>query len=78
MHDRRISPGFYIICTSHTNPCILRYDLIDRPGVLGNYVPVNYHSLYDLSVLGEDIFGINRVYTQVRKCPNVKHKCYMV
>ncbi len=22
----------------------LRYDLIDRPGVLGNYVPVNYHS----------------------------------
>ena len=25
----------------------LRYDLIDRPGVLGNYVPVNYHSLYD-------------------------------
>ncbi len=20
----------------------LRYDLIDRPGVLGNYVPVNY------------------------------------
>ncbi len=29
----------------------LRYDLIDRPGVLGNYVPVNLHSLYDLSVL---------------------------
>ncbi len=28
----------------------LRYDLIDRPGVLGNYVPVNYHSLYDLRV----------------------------
>ena len=27
------------------------YALIDRPGVLGNYVPVNYHSLYDLSVL---------------------------
>ncbi len=32
---------------------VLRYDLIDRPGVLGNYVPVNYHSLYDLSVLEE-------------------------
>ena len=32
---------------------LLRYDLIDRPGVLGNYVPVNYHSLYDLSVLVE-------------------------
>ncbi len=32
---------------------ILRYDLIDRPGVLGNYVPVNYHYLYDLSVLVE-------------------------
>ncbi len=31
----------------------LRYDLIDRPGVLGNYVPVNFHSLYDLSVLVE-------------------------
>ncbi len=22
--------------------------------------------------------GISRVYTQVRKCPNVKYKCYMV
>ena len=32
---------------------VLRYDLIDRPGVLENYVPVNYHSLYDLSVLVE-------------------------
>ncbi len=32
-------------------PNILRYDLIDRPGVLGNYVPLNYHCLYDLSVL---------------------------
>ena len=31
----------------------LRYDLKDRPGVLGNYVPVNYHHLYDLSVLVE-------------------------
>ncbi len=31
----------------------LRYDLIDRPGVLGNYVPLNYHCLYDLSVLVE-------------------------
>ncbi len=30
---------------------LLRYDLIDRPGVLGNYVPLNYHCLYDLSVL---------------------------
>ncbi len=49
----------------------LRNDLIDRPGVLGNYVPVNYHSLYDLSVL---VKGINRVYIQVRKCPNVKQK----
>ncbi len=28
----------------------LRYDLIDRPGVPGNYVPPNYHCLYDLSV----------------------------
>ncbi len=24
---------------------VLRYDLIDRPGVLGNYVPLNYHCL---------------------------------
>ena len=32
---------------------MLRYDLIDRPGVLGNYVPVNYHCLYDLIVLVE-------------------------
>ncbi len=31
----------------------LRYDLIDRPGVLGNYVSVNYHYLYDLSALME-------------------------
>ena len=30
---------------------MLRYDLIDRPGVPENYVPVNYHCLYDLSVL---------------------------
>ncbi len=34
---------------------LLRYDLIDRPGVLGNYVPVNYHSLYDLSLLVEGV-----------------------
>ncbi len=34
-------------------PITLRYDLIDRPGVLENDVPVNYHSLYDLSVLVE-------------------------
>ncbi len=27
----------------------LRYDLIDRPRVLGNYVLLNYHCLYDLS-----------------------------
>ena len=32
----------------------LRHDLIDRPVVLGNFVSVNYHSLYDLSVLVED------------------------
>ncbi len=32
----------------------LRYDLIDRAVVLGNYVPVNYHSLYGLSVLVEN------------------------
>ncbi len=31
----------------------LRYDLIDRPGALGNYVPLNYHCLYDLSVIVE-------------------------
>ena len=29
----------------------LRYDFIDSPGVLGSYVAVNSHSLYDLSVL---------------------------
>ncbi len=43
----------------------LRYDLIYRPGVLGNYVPVNYHSLHDLSVLMLNMshanIGINRV-----------------
>ena len=27
--------------------------LIDRQGVLGNYVPLNFHCLYDLSVLVE-------------------------
>ena len=31
----------------------LRYVLIDIAGVLGNYVPVNCHCLYDLSVLVE-------------------------
>ncbi len=57
----------------------LRYDLIDRPGVLGNYVPLNYHCLCDLSVLVEGFWlSINRVYNQVRKLPAVKHKCYMV
>ncbi len=67
---------------SHLNPVgymynltCLRYDLIDRPGVLGNYVPLNYHCLYDLSVLVE---GISQVYTQGRNCPNVKHRCYMI
>ncbi len=34
----------------------LRYDLIDRRGVLGNYVPLTYHCLYDLSVLVDRIF----------------------
>ncbi len=42
-------PSMLLKCTLSK----LRYDLIDRPGVLGNYVPVNYHSLYDLSVLVE-------------------------
>ncbi len=57
----------------------LRYDLIDRPGVLGNYVPLNYHCLYDLSVLVEGFcLSISRVYTQGRNCPNVKHKCYTI
>ncbi len=64
----------------------LRYDLIDRPGVLGNYVPLNYHCLYDLSVLVEDFMpkmphanvGVSRVYTQGRNCPKVKHECYKI
>ncbi len=54
---------------------VLRYDLIDRPGVLENYVPLNYHCLYDLSVL---VKGVSRVYTQGRNCPNVKHECYTI
>ena len=38
------------------NASQLRYGLIDRPGVLGNYVPVNhvnYHWLYHLSAIME-------------------------
>ena len=37
-----------MMCNNMNN--ILRYDLIDRPGVLENYVPLNYNCLYDLSV----------------------------
>ncbi len=39
---------------------ILRYDLIDRPGVLGNYVALNYHCLYDLNVLVEGFLTKSR------------------
>ncbi len=41
--------------------CQLRYDFIDTPGMLGNYVPVNYYCLYDFSVL------VDRMYTQGTK-----------
>ncbi len=50
---------------------------MDRPGVLGNYIPVHYHCLYDLSV-HVLVEGINRVYTLGSKYPAVKHKCYTV
>ncbi len=79
--------AFLISLTCKKNTMVaLRYDLIDRWGVLRNYVPLNYHCLYDFSVLVESIWlslehpkvCINRVYTQGRKLPAVKHECHMV